>query len=458
MKTIHFIKKYWNYFLSIFFISLITPLLKENFFKAVILILVVIIWNIIGIITKNFLKASIFTLLLSLPFNITYQLPYSILGIEIANPFVDGVIVNYLIPTISILDVSVFLILLSLLSKRKIQLHRKGLSFIKIFILFSLYLLFLSVFKESYLSILNSLRLLLYVFTFYFIQRDLKNLFDRKFSRFILIESISLVILQGLISLQHFNGGTSLGLSYLGESQVVSGMMGSSFLNLNGALYLRGYGTFPHPNVLGGWLILNILIGWHIFDRISEKKYFPIILMLVSSLVLLLTFSRISFVVCLLIWVFFIFKNIISSRKKNRNFAFVGLISERVLNLFTGGDTSLNDRLGLIKSSLYIIKRDILTGVGLGRFVANMDDTVPRSGNGILLLQPVHNIFLLIISEIGVIGTLLFGSIIHLFFKEKKWELRAVIGLLVIFIIGMFDHYLFSLPQGLVILFMLIIL
>jgi hypothetical protein len=281
--------------------------------------------------------------------------------------------------------------------------------------------------------------------------------FSQKIYTYILVGSILLVLLQGIIALLQFSGGTSLGLPFLGESQVVSGMMGSSFLELNNSLYLRGYGTFPHPNVFGGWLVFNILLGWFLFENMNKKRDYSIILMTLSSLILILTFSRISFLVCLLIWIAFIVKVFVNS-KRIKNFAFLGLISERFMNLFRGGDTSWSDRIGLMESSFHMIKQNLLTGVGLGGFVENMGDTVPRSGNGILLLQPVHNIFLLIVSEVGLVGFGLFITLLYFFFKNRKWSLRLVMGLVGILIVGMFDHYLLSLPQGLLIFFVIIIL
>jgi O-antigen ligase len=222
-------------------------------------------------------------------------------------------------------------------------------------------------------------------------------------------------------------------------------------------LYLRGYGTFPHPNIFGGWLIFNILLGWFLFENMHKKRDYAAILMGISSLVLVLTFSRISLLVCLLIWIAFIVKSFVNS-KRIKNFAFFGLISERFMNLFTGGDTSWSDRVGLMESSFHMIKQNLLTGVGLGGFIENMGDTVPRSSNGILLLQPVHNIFLLIVSEIGLVGFGLFSTLIYFFFKNRDWGLRFVMGLVGIFIISMFDHYLFSLPQGLGVFFFMVLL
>ncbi len=456
MKISQLFRKYWHLVLSIVLTVFLIPLLKENLLKVLIILVVIVLWNVIGLIFRDFVKASFLILLLILPFNISYQIPYSILSFELVNPFVDGVIVNYLIPTLSILDLGVFLLLLSLTLKGRIELSWKGISFLKVFILLGSYLILQSVFKGSFLSILNSLRLLIYIFTFYNLLKNKKKILEKRMLIYILILSIVLVLFQGIVALLQFSGGTSVGLSFLGESQVVSGMGASSFLTLKNQLFLRGYGFFPHPNVLSGWLIFNVLLGWFLFENMFRKRDFSVILMLLSSFVLLLTFSRVGFVVCTLVWAAFIVKLFVKSR--NMNFGFIGLMSERTINIFTGGDTSWSDRVGLMRASCKIIIENLLTGVGLGRFVSNMGESVPRSGNEILLLQPVHNIFLLIFSEVGLIGFGLFSSLLYFFFRDRKWGVRFVMGLVVIFIIGMFDHYLVSLPQGLGVFFFFLIL
>lgn len=456
MKISQLFKKYWNFIISTLIASLLIPLLSESWEKVLAILSILLIWNILGFLFKDFLKSSLLILFLILPFNITYQLPYSFLGIQLAEPFVDGVIVNYLVPTLSILDIGILLLLLPLIFRGLIDLKWKGFSFLRVFSLFAIYLIVQSISKGSFLSLLNSFRLLLYVFTFYNLFKSIKSIINQKILTSLLIGSILLVLFQGVVALLQFSGGTSLGLSLLGESQVVSGMKGSSFLTLNNQLFLRGYGTFPHPNVFGGWLIFNIFLGWFLFDNMNRKRDYSVLLMFLSSLILILTFSRISFLVCGVIWVPFIIKTFVNA-KRIKNFAFVGLISERLTNLFTGGDSSWSDRVKLLKSSFQIIRDNLLTGVGLGNFVKSMGGNVPRGSNGILLLQPVHNIFLLLISEIGLIGFSLFGTLLYFFFKDKKWDLRFIMCLVSILIIGMFDHYMVSLPQGLVILLLLLI-
>jgi hypothetical protein len=451
------VTKYWNIFLSFLLILGLLPFLIENWGKGLVIIFIIAIWNVLGYVRKDFLKSSLIILLLTLPFNITLQLPYQLIGIQISEPFIDGIIVNYLIPTLSIVDLGVLFLLLSMFLQSRINLKWVGFSFLKLFTIFSIYLLLISFLNNSFLSLFNSLRFLLYIFTFYNIYKNKRDIFTSEMLKYLLPISAVSVLIQGIIAFFQFQGGTSLGLFPLGESKVVSGMIGSSFLELGDALYLRGYGTFPHPNVFGGWLIFNILLGWFLFDKYKKRKILPIILMFISSVVLILTFSRVSFLVCAIIWFSFIIKNFVKWEKV-KHFSFVSLVSERVLNLFNSGDNGWDDRVGLMKSSFNILKDNILTGVGLGEFVSNMADSVPRNSSGVLILQPVHNIFLLLISEVGLIGFSLFSALLYFFFQNRKWSLRLITSLVSIFIIGMFDHYLISLPQGLGVLFLMVML
>jgi hypothetical protein len=456
VKISQLFKKYWNIVISLGLVIPLIAIASENFTKAIIILIIIVIWNVLGIWFTDFLEASFLCLLIFLPFNITYQIPIGNLGPSLMESFVNGITVNYLIPTISIVDLLVFLFLSSLIFTNRVNLKKKGFSFRNIFILFIIFLILQNFFVGISLTAFNSIRLLLYIFTFYNLKENIKDLLRDKILIVILISSILSVLFQGVIALLQFSGGSSIGLSFLGESNIVNGMIGSSFLELKNTVYLRGYGTFPHPNVLGGWLIFNILLGWYLFDSMKRKRDYSILLMVLSSLVLVLTFSRISWLVCGIIWLAFIMKTFVS--KRNRLFSFIPLLSERVLNLFNGGDTSWSDRLSLIKSSFHIIEKNFLFGVGLGNFTNKMEDTIPTTSNGVLLLQPVHNIFLLMFSELGLIGTGLFGTLLYFFFKDRKWNLRFILSLVSIFIIGMFDHYMFSLPQGLGLFFFMIVL
>ena len=87
-----------------------------------------------------------------------------------------------------------------------------------------------------------------------------------------------------------------------------------------------------------------------------------------------------------------------------------------------------------------MIKENFFFGVGLNNFIPN----IPKVTNSFLNaweLQPVHNIFLLVFSETGIVGLIAF---IYLFFSVSiNSQLIAII------LTGLSDHYWLTLQQNL---------
>ena len=196
-----------------------------------------------------------------------------------------------------------------------------------------------------------------------------------------------------------------------------------------------------------------LLLSLYLYMREDFRwKRGVVLLGILSSIFVVFTFSRICMLLVLIVWLVFLFFRFVAKRKGVYSFSF-GLIAERFLNLLSGGDTSWSDRVNLMRSSFVVIRENWLMGIGLGRFSKGMDNDIPLTSNGIMLIQPVHNVLLLMVSELGIVGTLLYcvllGSILLRNVKRMSWFKWLVI--FVIVVIGCFDHYLFSLPQGMVI-------
>jgi len=412
--------------------------------------------------TKNLLLSSLLYIFLILPINITFQLPQSVQlfgnNIQLSNPYVDGVYVNYLVPTLSFLDLGSVLFLSSSFlqngGKKFVEILKKYGIVLPLFVVF----LFLqSIFLKNSLSILNSVRLILYILTFLSLIDFFKE-GKKKYAKTILLVSIISVLIQGIVGIMQFRNGSSLGLSFLGESQVVSGMQGSSFVTLGGEVFLRAYGTFPHPNLFAGYLLFNILLALSFLNtKRKELKLLSSVLLLCSFVPLLFTFSRISIFLSVVVLIVYFGKNIL----KGKLLVFsLPLFLERFTNLFSSGDTSWEDRINLAKSSIAIIKENWLSGIGMGNFVKGMEGVAPRSVNSVLLLQPVHNFFLLVFSELGVVGFGLYLWLLVSVCKKNivKFTLFSVLVLICIFVLISFDHYTVSLPQGIMLFFFLLLL
>lgn len=448
-------------FSVLIFLVFVIPLLylsNYNWIRAVIILLFLVVWLIISIRTKDLVLSSILYILFTLPFNITYQVTQPVLFLT-SDPYANGIYTNFLVPTISIVDTGLLLLLVSgVFTYRWSGLKKIFKKYWVYFICLTLFLAYQVISTASLLVLVNSTRLIISLLSFILIRCYLKGIEQKGLIRYILWIFLINVVLQGILGVIQFERGSSLRLSFLGESQIVSGMQGSSFITLGSEVYLRAYGTFPHPNILGGFLVISLLIGIFVFRNTKGLyKWLSLSLVIASFLFVFFTFSRI----CISLSVLVLLVTLVSHVFKKRSFfSFSPLfVLERFENLLSFGDTSWSDRLNLIKSSFFVIKNNFLLGTGLGNFTSNMGDTVPITVSGMLLVQPVHNVLLLIVSELGILGTGLYGLMWFKAFKENsvKMSIFKWLVVVVLAVIGSFDHYLWSLPQGQV-LFMIAML
>jgi hypothetical protein len=436
--------------------------------KTLVIFFSLLSWVGLFIYTKNLFLSSLLYIFLVLPCNITLQLPLSVeifnTEILLAEPFVEGIYVNYLVPTLSVLDLGILIALGSIVVKRGFSLYVDMFKNLKngLAILF-LFLLIQNLFLFDFNSLLFSLRLFSLILLFHsMLQITEEERLDKTVEEKIFKSGIGIFLIniftQGVLGAIQFKRGSSLGIDFLGESEIVSGMMGSSFVELSGQVFLRAYGTFPHPNVLGGFLLLGIFLGIYLYQR---RRLTGSLLIGVSFSAMAFTFSRMHILLSVLVILVFLSKRILFKKRSLLNLSFSPLfLLERFKNLFNSGDRSWLERLDLVRASFRVIKQNWLLGVGGGNFLKGMEGFVPRTSRGILLTQPVHNIFLLYMSEFGILGFfLIFYVLFYIIIKNfKKISLYGLLIILVVMVIGLFDHYLFSLPQGMIILTTLLFL
>jgi O-antigen ligase len=129
---------------------------------------------------------------------------------------------------------------------------------------------------------------------------------------------------------------------------------------------------------------------------------------------------------------------------------------------------SLVERSTYVDDSLRLLREQWLFGVGQGNYTAILERQdrsagVTRSG---FEYQPVHNVTLLIFTELGIPGLLAWLLLlISLLFPTHQitppapmqpWRLTMHAVLAALLIIGLFDHYLWSLHPGLLLLWLVI--
>ena len=228
---------------------------------------------------------------------------------------------------------------------------------------------------------------------------------------------------------------------------------------------LRPYGTFSHPNILSGYILLSSVLILS-FKETLNKNLIKLVLIF-STLGIFISFSRVAMVT----WIIFLLTYfLIAMVKKYKNLKlnttflkeglmvlsivlifFLILLSNSIVlerfTLFSFSDESVTQRVSLINSSFNMIIKSPVFGVGINNFLNNLE---PEFNNPILI-QPVHNIFLLVFSQIGIIG---FFAFMYLFFKSftrvialNKNIFIKLSLLTVIILIGLFDHYLLTIQQ-----------
>ncbi len=326
--------------------------------------------------------------------------------------------------------------------------------------------------SSSYtLSVYNVLKLVEFIVFYFYLKSYVVYKFGLMRSMVVLIGG---GLFQAIIAILQFSKQSSLGLKLLGESVLSPDLTGiASFYTLQGEKIIRAYGTTPHPNILAAFLFLTIFVFYFIFlYRPKINNYFLIgyPLMLFA---LFFTFAR----VMIFLWFAgFITRAILVTGKKNFRKIFahglngvkltkILVISAAVVVLFgifywpetvsrikiSSGDEAVQLRVFYNKESLKSLN---WFGVGAGNFVNWLmvkDPNLPRN-----LYQPVHNIYLLIYSETGILGlaamVLFLVFLVKDFIVSTKMEKLYHYSVLILFssflFVGLFDHFLWTLQQG----------
>ncbi len=277
-----------------------------------------------------------------------------------------------------------------------------------------------------------------------------------------LFDSLRLPLLLGIVfesllaGLEVLNEG-SLNVWILGERTFTISTPAIAKFNFFGAEFLRPYGTFPHPNVLSAYLLIGSVL---LFGLCRYQKPWWLF---ISGAAILLSFSRVAWIVSFswtAQWLWLI------DFKKHRRTALIlaltvgPFIVVRLMSAFNFDALSYYRREDLNRVAVQLFESSPIFGVGLNNFIPHLS-VLPSVSGTTRFLQPVHNIFLLILSETGLVGllgyALLFGTAIkRLWLVRAEGHNRILLGLwLTVFVLGMFDHYFLTLPQGQRILFLL---
>ena len=264
---------------------------------------------------------------------------------------------------------------------------------------------------------------------------------ERIFKMSFMILAISIFWQSSLMLLQ-FTLQKSLGLWFIGERNFSVGTPSIAHVYILGKQLLRPYGTFPHPNVAAAFFVVSFII---LSARQGSKvKKLNIFAMAASFSAALLSFSK-GAAVALFVSLVFLVKKPVYLTVAFLIMAFLTLMFFQ--NLPEAQVASIAERLVLSQAAVELISKNPLFGVGSANFVHTLSAFNLFSIADVRLLAPVHNVFLLIFAEEGLVGLALFLILLYAVFKNisARWQFALAFALIVFLTV---DHFLWTLQQG----------
>jgi len=362
--------------------------------------------------------------------------------------YVMGLRVDYLSPTIYLTDILVFLILGTwILDKFKIQ-NPKSKITIKnskfIFLLAAVFIFLLAncfFAKNQGAAIYKLVKIGEFSLLGFYVAKNDYSLFTGHWSL------VLAVVYSSLLAIAQFIKQSSVGgiFWWLGERTFNGGTPGIAKTDFFGHLLLRPYATFPHPNVLAGFVLVAFILSASFVYQ--KNKIFFAFYFLLSAFIIFISFSQAVWLVGLVLGLWGL-RNL-KINKWLKRLVYGGTIFVLIFYLikvpiFT--KESFFQRLELAKNALQLIKQNPLVGVGLNNFIVNL----PKFQQGqILWLQPVHNIYFLVAAETGIIGLTIFLWFLFLTFKKLLYSYTPIFlySYISILLLGLFDHYWLTLQQ-----------
>jgi hypothetical protein len=263
-----------------------------------------------------------------------------------------------------------------------------------------------------------------------------------------------------VIAFYQFIFQKSVGLKILGESILQPNSYGIAKIVSHGTVIIRGYGLFPHPNILAGALTIALILTLINQKGLFQNKKVNITLQILLLSGIIISVSRGTILALMTSTLLLSFGFIRNRYKSPQSFLLVTLILISTAVIFLTplastrsrlSDSSIAERVDQSKSAWTGFMRNPLIGSGQGTSLLHVE----QWGNEHLNpwdKQPIHTFFLLNMSEIGIVLTFLliyalfirdweFVAYIRGLYKEKQGITLFLVLPAYIIVSMLFDHY-----------------
>jgi len=360
--------------------------------------------------------------------------------------YINGIRVDYLSIAFYITDILVFFLALFKLKEILMELKRY---FVEYSFVLTLLIVHLLASPQWIVETYHLIRLF-EIWVVYLITRNLKISLKN------ILAPLALgALFQSILTLAQFFSKSSIqGIFYFfGERYLTVSTPNIAKADFFGQQILRPYGTFSHPNSLGGFYLLLYAFVLSLKPNGQWGRGLVLIrqvLIIFSSILIFISFSKTAIIG----YIGLTFVSILIQKRK----CIPCIISSLLTALVVGGiflqahadPFSLEKRLLLVKHATTIIKDHLLLGTGLGQYL--YIQSVFSTPYPYFFLQPVHNVFLLGTMQFGLAIPLLMLTLIWKPLKKIVTKPQILIILFVIGVTGMADHYWITLQQNMLLL------
>ncbi len=257
---------------------------------------------------------------------------------------------------------------------------------------------------------------------------------------------------QFLLGCYQFLAQKSLGGYWLlGEPQLTT-PFGLAIDSFGGKELVLAYGTTPHPNVFAG-VVIGLFLLVLLITKQKIRLLNPIFLTYLG-VGLVTTYITQSLTGLLLFFAGICFLGLYEIKKhwwSTRNVTIVLSILLIALPLLltalpnAAENTSIERRVALNTIAVRMLAQNPVWGAGINSFTRNVEEF--GGSETVRFVQPAHHTPLLIMTELGALGVLLF----FILFSILPYAARRNMLLGALLLSGplALDHYLYTVPQGL---------
>ncbi|NCD01053.1 hypothetical protein EOL94_03100 [bacterium] len=279
-------------------------------------------------------------------------------------------------------------------------------------------------------------------------------------------------LIQSILAIWQFLLQKTFSSKYLGMAFHSADQLGQSVIEIDSGRWLRSYGSLDHPNILGAVMGLAVILSVYLLlSRFKEMKrdvkvykiIFLVSVFVFCNFALLFSFSRLAifstYLSLFVVFMYFLFKKKYLKISLTLIFSFFlilfsfynifGFLINSRLNIDNRlEEKSLNERQEQYLEAQKIMGDNNFRGVGLGNYLLALREI--KKNQNPYDLQPVHNSFILLRTELGLLGSLiLFVYFVYLFFRTLINQNVLGFSLAIfLFIISVGEHWLFSLHFG----------